>query len=78
MGHDLKSRVEGLIPVYQAKYISDVNIETKEHWKSMYFEKVGLEQKREILISILNTPLNHGLGAQRKIGFKIHLVNEFN
>ena len=37
MGHDLKSRI--------AKYVLDVNIETKEHWKSTYFDKVGLKQR---------------------------------
>ena len=40
-----QSGIEELIPVYRAKYVLDVNIETKEHWKSMYFEKVGLKQR---------------------------------
>ena len=45
MGHNLKSRIEELIPVYQAEYILSVNIETKKHWKSTYFERVCLEQR---------------------------------
>lgn len=44
IGHDLKSGKEELIPVYQAKHVLDVNIETKELWKSTYFEKAGLKQ----------------------------------
>ena len=45
IGRDLKRGIEELVPVYQAKYVLDVNIETKEHLKSTYFEKVGLEQR---------------------------------
>ena len=45
IGLDLKRGIEELIPVYQAKYVLDVNSETKEHLKSTYFEKVSLEQR---------------------------------
>ena len=78
IGHDLKSGIEELVPVHQAKHALDVNIETKEHWKSTYFEKAGLKQRWTNCDKCFNILSNYGLGAQRKRCFTIHLFSEFS
>ena len=72
MGHDLKNRIEELIPVYNVKY----STETLEYWKLTYFEKADLEQCWTNFDKYFAYAFK--LCSGWEMGFTIDLVSEFN
>lgn len=64
--------------IYQAEYIWMSILNQRNTENQHILRKSVLSIFGQILIGILDAISNHNLGAQLKVDFTIHLVDEFN